>query len=78
MTYTKRIKNDKIVALCTYNHTPTFSEDSGMVIISQEEYETLREEIRNANSRPKDPDNLSALQALAIITGEEDITNETE
>lgn len=78
MTYAKRIKDNAVVALCTYNHTPTFSEDSGMVIISEEEYNALREEIRNANSRPKDPDNLSASQALAIITGEEDITDETE
>lgn len=46
MVFAKRIKDGVVVSLMKYNYTPTFSENSSMVVISEEEYNALRQEMR--------------------------------
>lgn len=41
MFYAKRVKDNAVVALYTYDFEPTFASDSGMVVITEEEYNEL-------------------------------------
>ena len=70
MTYAKQIQNGAVTALLTYDYTPEFGEDSDTVIITEEEYNTLLEEIKATVPAP-DSDVISDAQALSIIFGEE-------
>lgn len=71
MTYAKHIIDGKLSALLTYDYTPEFGEDSDMVIITEEEYNTLLAELIAAQPVP-DPNEITDSEALAIITGEVD------
>jgi hypothetical protein len=78
MVYAKKMAGEEIVLLLEYAYQPEFSSDSGVVIISAEEYEELRKEILESLPVPeRDPDEISDTEALAIITGEVEI-DETE
>lgn len=68
MIYAKQIQNNTVTALLTYDYTPEFGEDSDTVIITEEEYNALLEELQA--SQPAQTDTISAGEALAIITGE--------
>lgn len=70
MVYAKQILDGAVVSLCTYDFTPDFGEDSDMVIITEEEYNTLLAELIAAQPVP-DPDRISDSEALRIITGGE-------
>lgn len=70
MTYAKQITDGKLTALLTYNYIPEFGEDSDTVIITEEEYNTLMEELKAAQP-VLDPDQISDSEALRIITGGE-------
>lgn len=70
MVYAKQLINGEITALLTYDYTPEFGEDSDTVIITEEEYNTLMEELKAAQPAP-DPDTISDAQALSIIFGED-------
>lgn len=71
MTYAKQIIDGKLTALLTYDYEVEFGEDSDTVIITEEEYNALMEELKAAQPAP-DPDRISDREALAIITGEVD------
>lgn len=74
MVYAKKMAGEGIVLLLEYDYQPEFSSDSGIVIISAEEYEELRKEILESLVVPeRDPDEISDTEALAIITGEVEI-----
>lgn len=77
MTYAKQIQGGEVIALLTYDFEPQFDADSGMVIITEEEYGVLLEEMQKDRPKP-DPEQITDAEALAIITGEEEITDETE
>jgi hypothetical protein len=70
MTYAKQMINGKIVALITYDYEPEFGEDDfGMVVIKEEEYNAILEEM--AKEQPEidpDPNRISDSEALKIIT----------
>ena len=68
MFYAKQITDGKITALLTYDYMPDFSDDSDTVIITEEEYNTLLEELKAAQPTT-DPDAISDSEALRIITG---------
>lgn len=70
MTYAKQISEGKVVCLLTYDYEPVFDEESDTVIITEEEYNALWNEI--IANRPKpDPNRISDRKALEIITGGE-------
>jgi hypothetical protein len=71
MTYAKQVENGTVTMLLTYDYTPEFGEDSDTIIITEEEYNALMEEMIAALPKP-DPDRISDSEALAIITGEVD------
>ena len=71
MTYAKQITNGKLSALLTYDYIPEFGDDSDTVIITEEEYKALMEELKAAQPAP-DPDAISDREALEIITGGEE------
>ena len=78
MVYAKKMDGDVVALLMTYDYQPDLSADSGIVIISAEEYEELRRKILESLVVPeRDPDEISDTEALAIITGEVEI-DETE
>ncbi len=70
MVYAKEIKDGNVVALLTYNFDPVITQDSGIVIISEDEYAALLGEIREDTEVPVETDQISDKEALAIITGE--------
>lgn len=72
MVYAKEIKNGNVVALLAYNFDPSIPKDSGIVIISEEEYRALSDEIQKDTSHPMETDQISDSEALSIITGEVD------
>jgi hypothetical protein len=72
MVYAKEIKNGNVVALLAYNFDPAIPKDSGIVIISEEEYRTLSDEIQKDTYHPMETDQISDSEALSIITGEVD------
>lgn len=67
MIYAKQIKNGEVVTLLTYNYEPQFSEESGTVAITEEEYNELLAERQAAQPVT---DQISDSEALRIITGE--------
>lgn len=71
MTYAKQIIEGKLTALLTYDYTPEFGENSDTIIITEEEYNALMEELKAEQPAP-DPERISDREALAIITGEVD------
>ena len=71
MIYAKQIIDEKLTALLTYDYTPEFGENSDTIIITEEEYNALMEEMTAALPK-SDPDAISDREALAIITGEVD------
>ena len=71
MTYAKQITGGKLTALLTYDYTPEFGDDSDTIIITEEEYNALMEELKAAQPAP-DPDEISDREALEIITGGEE------
>ena len=74
MVYAKKMDGDVVALLMTYDYLPDLSADSGIVIISAEEYEELRRKILDSLPVPeRDPDEVSDAEALAIITGEVEI-----
>lgn len=74
MIYAKKMSGETVEILLTYDYQPDLSADSGIVIISVEEYEELRKEILESIPVPeRDPDEISDTEALAIITGEVEI-----
>lgn len=78
MIYAKKMDGETVEILLTYDYQPNLSADSGIVIISAEEYEELRREIlESLPVTERDPDEISDTEALAIITGEVEI-DETE
>lgn len=70
MTYAKQITDGKLTALLTYDYEPEFGEDSDTVIITEEEYNALFEEMKKDQPVP-DPEEISDSEALRIITGGE-------
>ena len=71
MTYAKQVENETVTMLLTYDYTPEFGEDSDTIIITEEEYNALMEELKAAQPEP-DPDRISDSEALKIIIeGEE-------
>lgn len=71
MTYAKQIIDGKLTALLTYDYDVEFGEDSDTIIITEEEYNALMEEMIAALPKP-DPDAISDSEALKIIIeGEE-------
>lgn len=77
MTYAKQIINGELTALLTYDYDIEFEEGSDTIVITEEEYNAILAELEAARPAP-DPERISDAEALAIITGEEDITDETE
>lgn len=77
MIYAKQIQGGEVIALMTYDFEPQFDAESGMVIITEEEYGALLAEMQ-ANFPKPDPKQISDSEALRIITGEEEIADETE
>lgn len=78
MIYAKKMNGETVEILLTYDYQPNLSADSGIVIISKEEYEELQKELLENLTVPEpDPDEISDTEALAIITGEVEI-DETE
>lgn len=74
MIYAKKMDGETVEILLTYDYQPNLSADSGIVIISAEEYEELRREIlESLPVTERDPDEISDTEALAIITGEVEI-----
>ena len=74
MVYAKKMDGETVEILLTYDYQPNLSADSGIVIISAEEYEELRREIlESLPVTEPDPDEISDTEALAIITGEVEI-----
>ena len=74
MIYAKKMDGETVEILLTYDYQPNLSADSGVVIISAEEYEELRREIlESLPVTERDPDEISDTEALAIITGEVEI-----
>ena len=74
MVYAKKMTDETVEILLTYDYQPDLSADSGIVIISEEEYEEMRKEILESLPVPeRDPDEVSDAEALAIITGEVEI-----
>lgn len=77
MLYAKQMKDGEVIALLTYDFEPQFDDDSGVEIITAEEYNALLAEMQ-ANQPAPDPEEISDAEALAIITGEEAIPDEEE
>jgi hypothetical protein len=74
MVYAKKMAGEEIVLLLEYDYQPEFETEYGIVIVSKEEYEELRQEILESLPVPeRDPDEVSDAEALAIITGEVEI-----
>ena len=74
MVYAKKMDGDVVALLMTYDYQPDLSADSGVVIISKEEYEELQKELlESLTVTEPDPDEISDTEALAIITGEVEI-----
>lgn len=71
MVYAKQVKNDKVVALLTYDYEPCFDPESDTVIITEDEYNDLAESFK-----PVDTEEISDSEALNIILGEGGTTNE--
>lgn len=73
MVYAKQMKDGVVTALVKYYYEPQFTEDSPMVVITEEEYNSLVEELKT-RPRPDVPTvterQISDSEALAIITGE--------
>ena len=65
MVYAKELKNGNVVGLYTYSFDPHFEEGSGMVIITEDEYESL---LLSFNPSIPETDEISDSEALAIIT----------
>ena len=66
--YAKQSKDGKVIALMEYGYTPPISPDSGVEIITKEEYDALMK-----STKPFAPNNtneISDREAIAIITGE--------
>ena len=79
MVYAKHVKDNKIISIMTYDYTPDFSNAPEIIVITEEEYNAIYNELFPPYVPPEtDPDELSDTEALAIITGEEDITDEAE
>lgn len=74
--FAKQVDNGTVIMLLTYDYTPEFGENSDTIIITEEEYNALMEELKAEQPAP-DPDRISDSEALRIITGEVD-TDETE
>lgn len=74
MVYAKQVKNGEVIAVTAYDFEPQFSEDSNMVIITEEEYIELEESLKSV---PEDTDEITDSEALNIILGNEVSTNET-
>lgn len=71
MVYAKQIIDGELSAIFAYDYTPEFGEDSDMVIITEEEYNTLLAELIATQPVP-DPNAITDSEALRIITGEVD------
>ena len=71
MTYAKQIDGGRVVSILTYDYEPDFGDDPNTIIITEEEYNALMEEMIAALPKP-DPDAISDSEALKIIIeGEE-------
>jgi len=74
MIYAKEMQGDVVIALYTYDFEPYFYEDSGMVIITEDEYNELKAILE---PDPVETDDISDSEALNIILGNEVVTDET-
>ena len=71
MIYAKRIRDENFIDLMTYDFEPTFSADSNIIIISEEEYNTLFAEMC---SKIEDDSNGNESERLNYVSNiEEDV-----